>query len=48
MRKVVVGSCDANTYDLTLYDETNTPIENLALAFVSSASIPGVFPSRLY
>lgn len=45
-RKVVVSSVDVNTGDYVTFSEANSLPEELPQRFLSSASIPFVFPHQ--
>ena len=47
-KALIVGSVDANTGNYVTFSEKDTAFEDLPTAVVSSASIPFVFPHRVF
>ena len=43
-RRFAVTAVDINTGEYVVMDQTNTPVEDLAQAAISSGSLPGIFP----
>jgi predicted acylesterase/phospholipase RssA len=43
----VVAAVDSNNGDYVVYNEKNTPLEELPRRYLASSSVPFVFPSQL-
>ena len=43
----MVAAADSNTGDYIVYNEKNTPTEEMPLRYLASSSVPFVFPHQL-